>query len=266
MSTIERSRRRIPILPLFFVALLAYFDWISHYQTGVAIAIGAAGSIAIVFREQLIDRLGVRPLLDRLPTWARTILPAIPALIFVLARGQGTSNAGGSVILASLIVMVVTVGFRTQIDAKLAGFYAKRNKILPRFLRGVLVAVAPILVGFVIVHGSLADIPAMWGSVTQHAASPAGRGGHIFVATIVSAAIGYLLMAEPSNDATPPLVVPAGGLSAWSTPDPSARPVAHVPEGTPVTVTQRAGAWAMVQTTDGWSGWVDGQRLVPPNR
>lgn len=265
MSTAGHARRAIPILPFFFVGLIAYFDWISNKQTAVAIMIGAVGSIAIMFRDQLIDRVGLRPYLDRLPTWARAILPAIPALILVLARGQGTANAGGTVLLASVLVMVATVGFRSQIDAKLAGFYKKRDRILPRFARGILVAIVPILAGFLIVHGSLKDIPALWGAVTQHAASPAGRGGQIFFATIVSAALGYVLMAEPQGQSARASahIVPAGGLAAWASPDPSAQPIAQLAQGVRVSITQQDGAWAHVQAENGWTGWVDARRLIP---
>jgi hypothetical protein len=59
-------------------------------------------------------------------------------------------------------------------------------------------------------------------------------------------------------------LVPAEGLSAWVRPDPADSPVSQLAPGTPVRVTERSGAWAQVQCTNGWSGWVDGRRLVAP--
>lgn len=76
--------------------------------------------------------------------------------------------------------------------------------------------------------------------------------------------------ADPSAPPPPPApplfqpthVVPGGGLSAWSTPDPSAAPLASLRAGTELRVEEERGAWARVTAWDDWSGWVDGRRLV----
>ena len=57
-------------------------------------------------------------------------------------------------------------------------------------------------------------------------------------------------------------LVPAEGLSAWVSPDPAQPPISQLAPGTPVRVTERSGAWAQVQCSNGWSGWVDGRLLV----
>jgi hypothetical protein len=59
----------------------------------------------------------------------------------------------------------------------------------------------------------------------------------------------------------PTHVVPAGGLPAWATPDPSAPQAAKLEAGVELQVTEQRGDWAHVVATNGWSGWVDARRL-----
>jgi hypothetical protein len=264
----QGARKQLPLLPLFFVALLSYFDWIGHKSIPFALAIGVAGSAGILFRPQLIRAFNLEQTLAQLPVLVRAVLPAIPALGLVVVRGQGTSGAGMQTILASIIIILVTVKFRSQIDARLGGWYAARNRVLPRPLRTALVAVVPILIGFLVVHGSLADIPALFGAVTKHAQSPSGRGNVILLGTLLSAAAGYLLAAGPAKAGamqrgwSATHVIPAGGLPAWASPDPSAPPAFQMPPGTEVVVGDRAGDWAYVGAENGWTGWVDARQLV----
>ena len=68
-------------------------------------------------------------------------------------------------------------------------------------------------------------------------------------------------MSMPSYQATH--VVPAGGLHAWSNPDPAAAPVDALNPGLDVQVVQRYGGWAQVQCSNGWTCWVDGNALQP---
>jgi SH3-like domain-containing protein len=56
--------------------------------------------------------------------------------------------------------------------------------------------------------------------------------------------------------------VPAGGLPAWATPDPSQAPVAQLAERVQLRVEETLGAWSRVSAENGWGGWVDGRRLV----
>jgi len=56
--------------------------------------------------------------------------------------------------------------------------------------------------------------------------------------------------------------VPAGGLPAWATPDPSQAPAAQLAERVQLRVEETRGAWARVSGENGWTGWVDGRRLA----
>jgi hypothetical protein len=58
-------------------------------------------------------------------------------------------------------------------------------------------------------------------------------------------------------------VVPSFGLVAWTTPDPATSPVTTLAADLDVQVRQYLGHWAQVQCSNGWTGWVDGDALVP---
>ncbi|NJD28029.1 MAG: PrsW family intramembrane metalloprotease [Chloroflexi bacterium] len=62
----------------------------------------------------------------------------------------------------------------------------------------------------------------------------------------------------------PTHLVPPEGLPSWDQPDP-ARPVTQLAGNLPLAVVQRVGDWARVSASNGWSGWVDGRRLVAMN-
>jgi protease PrsW len=64
----------------------------------------------------------------------------------------------------------------------------------------------------------------------------------------------------------PSHVVPAGGLPAWDAPEPARQPVAMLSERVELVVLSRAGAWAQVRGVNGWTGWVDGRRIVERRR
>ncbi|MBU1866301.1 MAG: hypothetical protein KKE89_07785 [Actinobacteria bacterium] len=57
--------------------------------------------------------------------------------------------------------------------------------------------------------------------------------------------------------------VPATGMAAWSSPDPSVAPVANLSPGVLLRVDEQRGAWASVTGSNGWTGWVDA-RILPP--
>jgi Bacterial SH3 domain len=56
--------------------------------------------------------------------------------------------------------------------------------------------------------------------------------------------------------------VPAGGVSVWGDPDPSAPPITELPAGYELTVVGRRGPWMHIQSGDGLDGWVDGTQLA----
>jgi RsiW-degrading membrane proteinase PrsW (M82 family) len=76
--------------------------------------------------------------------------------------------------------------------------------------------------------------------------------------------------AQPAPAAAPVAVpawtgthlVPADGLQAWPAPDPGLPLAATLSPGLEVEVAERAGDWARVVAVNGWTGWVDGRRLV----
>lgn len=57
--------------------------------------------------------------------------------------------------------------------------------------------------------------------------------------------------------------VPDEGMAAWTAPDPSLPPAVTLGGRLELVVAERAGDWARVVAVNGWTGWVDGRRLVP---
>ncbi len=57
--------------------------------------------------------------------------------------------------------------------------------------------------------------------------------------------------------------VPDGGMAAWAAPDPAHAPMVNLGGRLELIVVERAGDWARVAAVNGWSGWVDGRRLIP---
>jgi hypothetical protein len=86
-----------------------------------------------------------------------------------------------------------------------------------------------------------------------------------------AAPAGQALAATPASAATVPdqtqagatSVVPPEGLSAWAAPDPAAAPIATLEAGLQLQVVERAGDWAKVLASNGWTGWVDARLLLP---
>lgn len=55
--------------------------------------------------------------------------------------------------------------------------------------------------------------------------------------------------------------VPSGGMSAWTAPDPALKAVTRIDGRVELEVLQRAGDWAHIVCSNGWSAWVDGRRI-----
>ncbi|MER7754986.1 hypothetical protein [Kitasatospora sp. NPDC097643] len=55
--------------------------------------------------------------------------------------------------------------------------------------------------------------------------------------------------------------VPSGGMSAWVAPDPALTAVTRIDARVELQVLERAGAWAHIVCSNGWSAWVDGRRI-----
>jgi RsiW-degrading membrane proteinase PrsW (M82 family) len=61
----------------------------------------------------------------------------------------------------------------------------------------------------------------------------------------------------------PTHLVPADGMAAWAAPDPARAPMVSLGGLLELVVVERAGDWVRVVAVNGWSGWVDGRRLIP---
>ena len=81
---------------------------------------------------------------------------------------------------------------------------------------------------------------------------------------------GEALRQEPPTPSLPPSdtadrrLVPTGGMSAWAAPDPNGSVIAQLAQGTDLRVKSRRGAWAEVEASSGWTGWVDDRLLIEP--
>jgi hypothetical protein len=263
------------------VALLAYLDWITHRELASIILIGGIAGALILFWDRIVEAANLRSTIDQIPAMIRPVIAAVPPVVYFLARGQGTSGAGGIVLVAILLVVGATVVLGPTIDQRLSGFYSARNRLLPLPVRLGLALALPTVIAFMVVHGNLADLPAMFGGTTKTPAVPAGRSGLFFLGTLLAAATGFLLVRDVPRQATestqvragsaspmpPPStathVVPAAGMAAWATPDPATQVVANLDPGLPLRIVETVGDWARVEAENGWIGWVD-RRLLEP--
>lgn len=182
--------------PLLFVALFAWLDWITHRSVVFLVVVGGGTVAVILFRERIVERLKLGPTLAQVPARLRPLLLALPPLLYFVVRGQGTSDAGIQVLLAS-IGMILAISFLGPgIDRRLSGFYGRRNRWMPRPARMLLAPVTAILLAFLVVHGTLSDLPALFGGATNSPASPSGRTGRIVLGTLLSGAFAFLLLRE----------------------------------------------------------------------
>jgi RsiW-degrading membrane proteinase PrsW (M82 family) len=115
-------------------------------------------------------------------------------------------------------------------------------------------------------HGS-EDHPVVAAKMTEVLALKAeyaalGSAGTAWAATVAAVpARGVTATAAPAW--VPTHAVPPGGQPAWASPDPASAPVATLAPGLDLVVAERAGDWARVVAANGWTGWVDGRRLIP---
>jgi hypothetical protein len=192
-----------------YLLLFAWLDWITHRSILFILIVGGALLLGALFRTRLgaaIRRASIR---DRSGTIARVlefwadlpwqvqrILVALTPLIYFVLRGQGTSGAGFVVVFATLLVVVAIVLLGGPIDRALDPFFAWRDKMLPRWARHLLAPVLAIVIAFVVVHGSLLDLPALFGGTTYSPQSPYGLQGRFLLATLVAGVCTVLLVRE----------------------------------------------------------------------
>ncbi|OXM63295.1 hypothetical protein CF165_30830 [Amycolatopsis vastitatis] len=180
-----------------YVVLLAWLDWIIHRSVVFVIVVGGGLIAAAVLRFRIAERL--RPQLERLeeiPVPVRRLLISLAPLIYFLFRGQGTSGAGFAVTAAGALVASAVVFLGPKIDPPLGAFYAARDRLLARWVRVLLAPVFGILVAFLVVHGSLTDLPALFGGTTESPQSPVDESGRFFLATLLAGTGTVLLLRE----------------------------------------------------------------------
>jgi hypothetical protein len=201
------SKRAIGIF-IAYVVFFAWLDWIMHRSIVFIIVVGGGLIAAALYRSRIGQAImsaeWPRPLVEgwqRISPRVRHLLVSLTPLLYFLIRGQGTSNAGIVVVIASLIVAAVVIFLGPAIDPALKGFYAARNRLLARGLRMVLAPVLGIVIAFVVVHGSLGDLPALFGGQTTSPQSPVDLTGQIFLATLLAGACTVLLLREGGEQA-----------------------------------------------------------------
>lgn len=192
-----------------YVLFFAWLDWITHRSVVFIIVVGGGLIAAAVFRSRIAGAIAsaasaasggwLRTIIDawqRLPPRVQRLVVSLTPLLYFLLRGQGTSGAGMVVLLAALAVAAGVIFLGHRIDPPLQAFYAARDRLLARWLRALLAPVLGVLIAFLIVHGSLADLPALFGGSTNSPQSPAGMSGRFFLATLLAGACTVLLLRE----------------------------------------------------------------------
>jgi hypothetical protein len=203
---------------LLYVAIFAWLDWISHRDL-LFLLIGFAVVAGLLFAPEILARIAtasggqyvglvskIRQLgksLDAIPSVVRPFLAAIPGLLYLVLRGSGTAppEMGASVVVVVLALMVAATLFGPRLDARLQPWYGIRDRV-PRAVRLLLTPFIAIVLGFLIVHQNLADLPALFGGATTTPRSPAEVGVLLFVlAAALSTIASYLLLHEAQGGA-----------------------------------------------------------------
>lgn len=192
-----------------YILFFAWLDWITHRSLPFIILVGSALLLGAVFQAGIVRYIQALSLRDtsgwtnrllngwsNLPWKVRRTLVALTPLLYFVLRGQGTSGAGGAVLLGGAAVAVPVILLGDQIDRLLRRYYRRRNMLLPRWLRLILAPTLAVILAFAIVHGSLLDLPALFGGATLTPRSPVGLDGRFFLATLIAGACTVLLIRE----------------------------------------------------------------------
>jgi hypothetical protein len=192
-----------------FVLFFAWLDWITHRSIVFILVVGGGLSVAAVFRSRIATAITssthvgssewLRPVVDgrrRLPARVQRLLVSLTPLLYFLIRGQGTSGAGLAVVAAGITLATIVIFLGNLMDPPLRGFYIIRDRWLARPLRFLIAPVMGVLIAFLVVHGSLLDLPALFGGKTRSPQSPAGLSGRFFVATMLAGMCTVLLLRE----------------------------------------------------------------------
>jgi hypothetical protein len=188
------------------VALVAYagfFDKKIHRDWWGTIIISVVALVPILFHRSLGPI--ARPFLSKIPAKSRgLVVVGIPAALVYITRWRGQQTQGAAIVTVGLplaLGFALTAG-RERIDVRLASFYERRNRVLPRALRFVLVLAIPVVLTFAIAQRSLSDIGAIFGGQTKAARPVNQAGGRILITALLSTAIGFVLLNEPPRGHT----------------------------------------------------------------
>ncbi len=188
------------VIPFIYVASIGWYDYLSHRQVPALVILGLLAVGGIMFRKAIYR--GMAPLQQVIPQrFFPIVLAGVPALLYFLIRGSGTLSSGGalmtSVAVGGLMTLIAARG--SLLDKQLIGWYEARNRILPRPVRMLAPLVVGVFLSFALVQGSITDIGALFGGTTSTSATPSG--GKIFLATVLTMVVSFLLMRDPVGEA-----------------------------------------------------------------
>lgn len=187
-------------LAIFF-AIFLWLEWIMHRQQIFIIILGITIIYTFLAQSKIAPQIQIRglkisPLSEE---WATAIYVLMPSTYFLI-RGSGTSGVGFSV--AALIILL-SVGLSLlgpTLDRYLSGFYNIRNQRLKKPMTLIISLIIPILLAFIVVHGSLLDIVALFGGNTTSPQTPTGINKRIYFTVVASTLSSYFLLRDPSED------------------------------------------------------------------
>jgi hypothetical protein len=190
-----KGRARSALLPLTFVALFAWLDWVLHRNLVFILVVGGVVVVAILYRGEIAQRSGLGEFMRGLSPVNQALIRAAPALLYFLLRARGTAGLGAIlVVLVALGVVIGMVKYGAKIDQRLAPFYRVRDRALSLRVRTVMAVIFPVVVGFGIIHGSLADLPALFGGATSSPQTPVGLEAQYFLGAVLCAGVTILLL------------------------------------------------------------------------
>jgi hypothetical protein len=195
------GRRLATTWPVFiFVALFGWLDWFTHRDRLFLIVTGVVAAGLLILGPAIISALKVTDVVAKIPWWVKPFLWAAPAYAYMFIRGQGTRNAGVPIIVTGLVLLAALLLAGPVIDVVLSGYYRVRNRLVPRTVRILLSPVLAIVLSFLIVHGDLSSIPALWGGHTNLGKPASITSTTLFVvAALLSMIVTTLLLRDVST-------------------------------------------------------------------
>lgn len=185
---------------IILIGLMALFDYRLKGDAWFTILAGGGASLALLLVGRLKQFL--EPVLTLIPQ--RFVGPALtagPAALLYLVRWKGTQSDGSALLTCAVIIgfSFAVAANRDKLNERLGPFFEARNRLLPRAVRFILVAVVPVFLTFLLVHRDLSDIGALLGGTTSSPRAPSAGNTELMIvlSAIVSAAVVFLLLNEP---------------------------------------------------------------------